>query len=201
MPSQLHSPSAPAPTPYITSTDSSRAPFSCESQILPLNFSHADPHADRPTKTNPQPFTDLLLDFDADAWHRYVNHPFPNGLGAGTLPLKCFLHFIQQDYHYLKVSAAFRFLQDERQSLTPRARQQYGRANALAAYKTEDMGEMAASMEITNTVIKETEIHVKVRPIPFPPVLLHPAPDSRASPSIARSTASREKRSSPSPKA
>lgn len=57
------------------------------------------------------------------------------------MPLSSFLHFIQQDYHFLK---------------------QYGRSNSLAAYKTEDMKEMAASIEIVNAVVKETEMHVKV---------------------------------------
>ncbi|KAM0747349.1 hypothetical protein T439DRAFT_350145 [Meredithblackwellia eburnea MCA 4105] len=94
----------------------------------------------QPTPTSPTPFTDYLLATDADAWRRYVFHPFPLGLAAGTLPLSCFLHFIKQDYHFLK---------------------QYARTNSLAAYKTEDMKEMAASMEITNAVIRETEMHVK----------------------------------------
>ena len=90
-----------------------------------------------------------------------MHHPFPNGLAAGTLPLKCFLHFIQQDYHFLKVRPPVPSC--ERPALMLSV-QQYGRTNALAAYKTEDMVEMAASMEITNAVIKETEMHVQVRP-------------------------------------
>ncbi|KAK4695260.1 hydroxymethylpyrimidine/phosphomethylpyrimidine kinase / thiaminase, partial [Phenoliferia sp. Uapishka_3] len=101
-----------------------------------------------PTPTSPTPFTDYLIAYAPDAWRRYVYHPFPLGLADGTLPLKSFLHFIQQDYHFLK---------------------QYARTNALAAYKTTDMIEMAASMEITNAVIKETEMHVKVFSLSFFP--------------------------------
>ncbi|KAL8292310.1 hypothetical protein RQP46_001776 [Phenoliferia psychrophenolica] len=93
-----------------------------------------------PTPTKPQPFTDYLLNVDPAAWKRFVHHPFVIGVGNGTLPLKSFLHFIQQDYHFLK---------------------SYARTNALSAYKTQDMSEMAASMEITTAVIKETEMHVK----------------------------------------
>lgn len=43
-----------------------------------------------------------------------------------------------------------------------RVTQQYGRSNSLAAYKTDNMELMAASIEIVNDVIKETEMHVKV---------------------------------------
>ena len=47
---------------------------------------------------------------------------------------------LQQDYHFLK---------------------QYARTNALAAYKTEDMDDMAKSNHIVSTVIKETESEFK----------------------------------------
>lgn len=76
-----------------------------------------------PTALSPTPFTDYLIAYNPDAWHRYVHHPFPTSLARGDAPLSSFLHFIQQDYHFLK---------------------QYGRVHALAAYKTEDMEEMAA---------------------------------------------------------
>ncbi|GAA6002993.1 uncharacterized protein JCM10292_000286 [Rhodotorula paludigena] len=93
-----------------------------------------------PNPHSPTPFTDYLIAHCGDAWTRYVQHPFPNSLAAGTASLESFLHFIQQDYHFLK---------------------QYGRSNSLAAYKTEDMKLMAGSIEIVNDVIKETEMHVK----------------------------------------
>ncbi|GAA5934013.1 uncharacterized protein JCM15063_000532 [Sporobolomyces koalae] len=92
-----------------------------------------------PNPHSATPFTDYLISYNLPLWNRYVYHPFPQGLADGTMPLSSFLHFIQQDYHFLK---------------------QYGRSNSLAAYKTEDMKEMAASIEIVNAVLKETEMHV-----------------------------------------
>ncbi|KAK4046585.1 trifunctional hydroxymethylpyrimidine kinase/phosphomethylpyrimidine kinase/thiaminase [Microbotryomycetes sp. JL201] len=89
-----------------------------------------------PTALSPTPFTDFLIDYDPVSWQAYVNHPFPTGLAQGTIPLESFLHFIKQDYHFLK---------------------QYARTNALAVYKTLDLAEMQASSEIVQTVIKETE--------------------------------------------
>lgn len=61
----------------------------------------------RPTPHSSTPFTDYLIGYNRAAWDRYVNHPFPNGLAAGTMPLDSFLHFIQQDYHFLKVGMPF----------------------------------------------------------------------------------------------
>ncbi|GAA5919836.1 hypothetical protein JCM1841_004007 [Sporobolomyces salmonicolor] len=101
--------------------------------LVPRSLPLPNPHS-------PNPFTDYLIAYNPTVWRRYVYHPFPQGLADGTMPLSSFLHFIQQDYHFLK---------------------QYGRSNSLAAYKTEDMAEMAASIEIVNTVLKETEMHVK----------------------------------------
>lgn len=57
----------------------------------------------RPTPHSSTPFTDYLIGYNRAAWERYVHHPFPNGLADGTMPLDSFLHFIQQDYHFLKV--------------------------------------------------------------------------------------------------
>jgi len=109
----------------------------------PVNHFHS--HAPRtlplPNLHSPTPFTDYLISYNLPLWNRYVYHPFPQGLADGTMALSSFLHFITQDYHFLK---------------------QYGRSNSLAAYKTEDMTEMAASIEIVNAVVKETEMHVKV---------------------------------------
>ncbi|KAM0791929.1 hypothetical protein ACM66B_004183 [Microbotryomycetes sp. NB124-2] len=93
-----------------------------------------------PTLSSPTPFTDFLINYDIESWRAYVTHPFPTGLAKGTIPLESFLHFIKQDYHFLK---------------------QYARTNALAVYKTLDLKEMQASSEIVQTVIKETEMHVK----------------------------------------
>lgn len=34
-------------------------------------------------------------------WHRFTHHPFVQGLGDGTLPLKNFKDYLVQDYLYL----------------------------------------------------------------------------------------------------
>ncbi|GAA5821645.1 hypothetical protein JCM11251_000950 [Rhodosporidiobolus azoricus] len=93
-----------------------------------------------PTALSPTPFQDYLVAYNPSAWSRYVNHPFPNGLADGTMNLDAFLHFIVQDYHFLK---------------------QYARANSLAAYKTEDRELMQGSMQIVQECLKETEMHIK----------------------------------------
>ncbi|GAA5879421.1 hypothetical protein JCM8547_005422 [Rhodosporidiobolus lusitaniae] len=93
-----------------------------------------------PTPSSPTPFTDYLLAYSPQSWERYVNHPFPNGLADGTMRKEAFIHFIVQDYHFLK---------------------QYARANSLAAYKTEDRELMKGSMEIVSECLKETEMHIK----------------------------------------
>ncbi|GAA6025501.1 hypothetical protein JCM8202_001970 [Rhodotorula sphaerocarpa] len=93
-----------------------------------------------PNAHSPTPFTDYLIGYNRAAWDRYVHHPFPQGLADGTMPLESFLHFIQQDYHFLK---------------------QYARSNSLAAYKTDDVEQMGGSIEIVNDVLRETEMHVK----------------------------------------
>ncbi|GAA5895797.1 hypothetical protein JCM6882_001383 [Rhodosporidiobolus microsporus] len=93
-----------------------------------------------PTPLSPTPFQDFLVAYNPSAWSRYVNHPFPNGLADGTMSLDAFLHFIIQDYHFLK---------------------QYARANSLAAYKTEDRELMQGSMLIVQECLKETEMHIK----------------------------------------
>lgn len=94
----------------------------------------------RPTPSSPQPFTDYLIAYDPISWNAYVNHPFPNGLAKGDLPLAAFIEFITQDYHFLK---------------------QYARANALAAYKSENLEEINGSMIIVAAVVKETANHIK----------------------------------------
>lgn len=53
-----------------------------------------------------QPFTDFLLTHDPEIWTRFVRHPFTTGMASGKLPLASFLHYIRQDYHYLKVTPA-----------------------------------------------------------------------------------------------
>lgn len=92
-----------------------------------------------PTPYVPRPFTDYLIKYCGRKWKEYTFHEFPNGIGAGTLPLPSFLHFIQQDFHFLK---------------------QYARTHSLSAYKTEDMKEMAKESGIVGVIFKVTEMHI-----------------------------------------
>ncbi len=68
-----------------------------------------------------------------------MEHPFTNAAARGDLPLPSFLHYIRQDYHYLK---------------------HYARAHSVAAYKAPTLAAMAGSMEIVQTVLREVENHV-----------------------------------------
>lgn len=50
---------------------------------------------DRPTASNPHPFTRLLIQGTAGIWKEYVEHQFVKQLAQGTLPRECFIHFIK----------------------------------------------------------------------------------------------------------
>lgn len=55
-----------------------------------------------PTSASPHPFVAHLIKETKKEWRAYVRHPFVLQLGAGTLPVECFKHYIIQDWHYLK---------------------------------------------------------------------------------------------------
>ena len=78
----------------------------------PVNHFHAlvPRYLPLPNSFSPQPFTDYLINYNPDVWRRYVHHPFPIALGAGTASLSSFLHFIEQDYHFLKASCSESFV-------------------------------------------------------------------------------------------
>ncbi|THH23140.1 hypothetical protein EUX98_g8039 [Antrodiella citrinella] len=64
-----------------------------------------------PTASNPHPFIRLLIQSNADVWKAYVQHEFVVELAKGKLDRVHFLHFIKQDYLYLKYYArAYGFL-------------------------------------------------------------------------------------------
>ncbi|KAF7359107.1 hypothetical protein MSAN_01252100 [Mycena sanguinolenta] len=73
----------------------------------PLNHLHSVTQRLVPprTPTNPYPLTQLLIKGSAGIWREYVEHPFVQRLGEGTLPKDSFVRFITQDYHYLKYYA------------------------------------------------------------------------------------------------
>jgi len=44
---------------------------------------------------------DTLLQANRHDWQKYVQHPFVQQIGDGTLPAKCFEHYLKQDYVFL----------------------------------------------------------------------------------------------------
>ncbi|KAI0628809.1 Phosphomethylpyrimidine kinase-domain-containing protein [Trametes polyzona] len=73
----------------------------------PLNHLHAltTRIIPPPTASNPHPLTRILIQSAAQTWKEYVEHDFVKQLAQGTLPRECFIHFIKQDYLYLKYYA------------------------------------------------------------------------------------------------
>ena len=65
-----------------------------------------------------------LKDAAQDQWQAYVGHDFVRQLGQGSLPEACFRHYLVQDYIFLI---------------------HFGRAYALAAFKSDDLEEMRAA--------------------------------------------------------
>lgn len=85
-------------------------------------------------------FARLRQHCDAE-WRAYVDHPFVQGLGDGTLPEACFRHYLGQDYLFLIHLA---------------------RAYALAAYKSDDLtGISQASEALAAIVDVEMGLHVE----------------------------------------
>ncbi|KDQ59785.1 hypothetical protein JAAARDRAFT_33355 [Jaapia argillacea MUCL 33604] len=81
--------------------------FPCGGGYGPLNHLHSISLAriPPPTPSNPHPFTRILIQSTSKIWKEYVEHDFVKQLGMGTLPKTHFVHFIKQDYHYLKYYA------------------------------------------------------------------------------------------------
>ncbi len=84
-------------------------------------------------------FDTLLARNEAD-WQRYVQHDFVRQLGAGTLPLACFEHYLKQDYIFL-----FHF----------------ARAFGLAAFKSTGLDELRHAMHSLHGIVDvELGLHV-----------------------------------------
>ncbi|PBK83751.1 hypothetical protein ARMGADRAFT_1055712 [Armillaria gallica] len=73
----------------------------------PLNHLHsiAKISIPRSTPSNPYPFTKLLIQENLIIWEDYVEHDFVKRLAQGVLARESFVHFVKQDYHYLKYYA------------------------------------------------------------------------------------------------
>ncbi|KAI0792631.1 Phosphomethylpyrimidine kinase-domain-containing protein [Abortiporus biennis] len=108
----------------------------------PLNHMHAVTlrSIPRPTKTVPHPFTRLLIHSSSKIWKEYVEHDFVKQLAKGTLPRECFLHFIKQDYLYLRY---------------------YARAYSLLAAKSSTFTDIDIATRTIINVIDEVQTHKK----------------------------------------
>ncbi|MGO1284477.1 MAG: thiaminase II [Brachybacterium sp.] len=82
-------------------------------------------------------FDDLKAAIDAE-WRAYTEHEFVQKLGAGTLPLRAFQDYLVQDYLFLV---------------------QFARANALAAYKSRSLADVADASGALQAILHETELH------------------------------------------
>ncbi|PPQ78359.1 hypothetical protein CVT25_011642 [Psilocybe cyanescens] len=90
------------------------------------------------TATNPYPFTRLLIEGASSSWKGYVEHDFVRQLGQGTLDRARFIHFIKQDYLYLKY---------------------YARAYGLLAAKSTSFGWIRSATETILNVLHEIGNH------------------------------------------
>ncbi|KAJ7144991.1 Phosphomethylpyrimidine kinase-domain-containing protein [Mycena crocata] len=106
----------------------------------PLNHLHSVSQLGipRPTPGNPYPFAQLLIDGSAPLWREYVEHDFVLRLGQGTLPRASFVHFITQDYHYLKY---------------------YARAYSLLAAKSASFPLIDTAMQTIQNILREIATH------------------------------------------
>ncbi|WP_207477518.1 thiaminase II [Arenibaculum pallidiluteum] len=74
-------------------------------------------------------------------WEAYVGHAFVRGLGDGSLPERCFRHYLVQDYLFLI---------------------QFARAYALSAYKSDTLGDMRRAAGAMGAILdREMALHVE----------------------------------------
>ncbi|KAG8947539.1 hypothetical protein FRC00_009060 [Tulasnella sp. 408] len=107
----------------------------------PLNHLHASTTRvlPLPTITCPAPFISTLIRSTKELWKDYVQHEFVVQLGKGILPQANFVHFIKQDYHYLK---------------------HYARAYGLLAAKSSTFLALESCARTITHVVRETGMHV-----------------------------------------
>ena len=86
-------------------------------------------------------FIDNLYQETRAIQEQILNHPFPNRIGDGSLPMASFRHFIEQDYLFLI---------------------DYGKILGLAAVKAPDRHKMKAfSALLHETISTEMELHIQ----------------------------------------
>lgn len=106
----------------------------------PLNHLHSTTKILIPkrTKYDPYPFVRYLIRSTAINWKAYVEHDFVKQLGKGILPRSAFIHYIIQDYHYLKY---------------------YGRAYGLLAAKSSTFSEIESATQTLLNILREINTH------------------------------------------
>lgn len=94
------------------------------------------------TAENATDLFDRLTAGAADEWASYVDHPFVQQLGRGTLPVSSFRHYLVQDYLFLT---------------------HFARAYALAVYKGQSLADMRAAFGGLKAILDvEMDLHVRL---------------------------------------
>ena len=84
-------------------------------------------------------FTDHLRRLGDSIWEAQFRHPFVQGIGAGTLPLAPFAHWVRQDYLYLI---------------------EYARLFAIGVARAPDLESMGRHADLAQATLKtEMELH------------------------------------------
>ncbi len=79
-----------------------------------------------------------LINACHDDWQQYVDHDFVQQLAKGTLAHECFLHYLKQDFLFLK---------------------QYARAYALAIYKAKTLSDMRRALPSVHALLDSEIAH------------------------------------------
>ncbi len=79
-----------------------------------------------------------LIEACKDDWQEYTEHAFVQQLARGTLPQPCFLHYLKQDFLFLK---------------------QYARAYALAIYKARTLEDMRRALPSVHALLDAEIAH------------------------------------------
>ncbi|KAG8217117.1 Ribokinase-like protein [Butyriboletus roseoflavus] len=87
----------------------------------------------------PYPLTHKFIQSTANLWKTYVQHDFVVQLANGTLSRPSFIHFIKQDYLYLKY---------------------YARAYALLATKSDDFASISSAAKVMLQIETESSMHI-----------------------------------------
>ena len=82
-------------------------------------------------------YQDLIAACESD-WQEYTQHEFVEQLAEGTLPQPCFLHYLKQDFLFLK---------------------QYARAYALAIYKARNLEDMRRALPSVHALLDSEIAH------------------------------------------